>query len=445
MNTPRVAMSILSRGWTMASGSFLLVAAPYFLSLQELGVFYAFGSLLALQIFFDLGLNYVVMQVAAADFVYIGRRADNQIQDGETARRLSSLIHLLRRWYGAAALLFCLAAGCAGAVFFSTTEDLDVQWAGPWVGMCILAAVNLYLSPFLSVDEASGKVHQVALLRLVCSVLGTTLFVAALASGLHLWAASLNLMPLALGATWWLTSRHSTALQLLRLTRDVAAVAAAAKARWKQDILPFQWRLSLSWISGYFLYQLITPMVFKVAGPDEAGKFGLGLAICNSLLGLGAAWMNAIAPNLVRAIEEKSFAASNELIDRHMGRSAFLLGALLTVAAIVPYLAALKAPQIAARLPSVLDMSLLAISAYANYLVYAMATWLRSFRLEKLLMPSVTSAAVTIAAVTMAAHFGANWIAFAYAFSILFVLLPWATIIYRVERRKMTGSSCRTY
>jgi hypothetical protein len=435
MKPPRVAMAILSKGWGIASGSLLIVAAPYFLSRIELGVFYSFGSLLALQIFFDLGLSYVVMQVAAADFAHVDRDGEGRVQNCEAAHRLAALVRLLRKWYGGAALLFFLSAATAGWLFFSSSKALTISWQGPWVCLCAVAAINLYLSPFLSIDEASGQVHLIARLRLVSNMLGTALFLGGMASGLHLWAVPLNLLPLALGAIWWLTSRRSNALVLTRLIQNEPQASIAAHKRWREDILPFQWRLSLSWISGYFIYQLITPTVFKVVGPEQAGRFGLGLAICNSLLGLGAAWMNAIAPSLVHAIERKDWFTLNQMMDKHMLRSTLLLTVPLSIAIAAPTLAGEALPKVAERLPTTLDMTLLAASAMANHLVYAMATWLRAFRIERLLAPSLASAGLTVALMVWASHHSANNLIAAYAASILFVLLPWTAVVYRTERR----------
>ena len=43
---------------------------------------------------------------------------------------------------------------------------------------------------------------------------------------------------------------------------------------WRTEIWPFQWRLAVSWLCGYFTFQLFNPILFAVRGPIEAGQMG---------------------------------------------------------------------------------------------------------------------------------------------------------------------------
>ena len=57
-----VLTTLLFRGWSIAAGGATLLLLPIFLDATEQGYYYTFTYVLALQIFFELGLNQVVTQ-----------------------------------------------------------------------------------------------------------------------------------------------------------------------------------------------------------------------------------------------------------------------------------------------------------------------------------------------------------------------------------------------
>ena len=42
------------------------------------------------------------------------------------------------------------------------------------------------------------------------------------------------------------------------------------RVSWKHEIWPFQWRIAVSWMSGYFIFDLINPVAFYFCGPVDA-------------------------------------------------------------------------------------------------------------------------------------------------------------------------------
>lgn len=430
---PRVGMALVNRGWTAVAGLAIITAAPAFLHPAELGTYYAFNSLLALQIFFDLGFNYVVMQVAAHEAAQIEHDTDDRMVASMARDRAVSLARLLRRWYSIAALLFMVAAVVSGFCFFGTAATAGVHWQGPWIAVTALTAINLFNSPFLSIDEAFGHVHEVARLRLVCGVSGTALFVAGLAAGLHLWAVPLYIVPMAAGSVGWLRSSASVAPKLLA----VILPPGAPVIDWRHEIFPFQWRLSLSWISGYFIYQLITPAIYRTSGPVAAAQYGLALSICNGFMGFGVAWMNATSPSLVKAIEDRRIDHLHALFAETLKRSSLALGVAFIGILALPYVSPLVWPKLATKLPSSLVVLMLASAMLANHVIYGLATYLRSFRAEVLTAASLTSAALTVLGVAVAVAFAPAFIPAAYCISICFVLLPWTLHLYRAKRRQV--------
>ncbi len=43
---------------------------------------------------------------------------------------------------------------------------------------------------------------------------------------------------------------------------------------WRREVWPFQWKIAVSWLCDYFIFQLFTPVLFAFRGPVEAGQDG---------------------------------------------------------------------------------------------------------------------------------------------------------------------------
>jgi hypothetical protein len=51
--------TLLFRGWTALAGGLSIILIPFFLSSTQQDFYFIFASVLALQVFFELGLNHV--------------------------------------------------------------------------------------------------------------------------------------------------------------------------------------------------------------------------------------------------------------------------------------------------------------------------------------------------------------------------------------------------
>src|SRR5688572_27603804 len=60
-----ILSTILFRSWGIGAGFLTTLLLPLMLSPAQLGYYFSFASILALQIFFELGFNQVITQIAA--------------------------------------------------------------------------------------------------------------------------------------------------------------------------------------------------------------------------------------------------------------------------------------------------------------------------------------------------------------------------------------------
>lgn len=428
-----VLVTLLFRGWAIVAGATTVFLLPLWLSATEQGYYFTFASVLALQIFFELGLNQIVMQLVSHEVAHLTETADGRLTGKEShLARLSSLARLIRRWYGVAALLFALIGGVAGAAFFTQkgTEPMSV-WLAVWVVLVGATAVNLWLSPGLAVMEGCGKVGQVARLRLVQSILGYACLWATLLSGAGLWAAAAVPVVSAVCTGYWVTT-HGNILRWL----SSRAVDLKNELRWRTDVLPLQWRIALSWASGYFVHYLFTPILFATQGAVEAGRFGMAMTVFSAVSTLGMSWVNAKSPYFTMHISRNEKSALNALFKNTISRAvlvtAFLCGAVVLA---VWVLTRLQVPGMSRLAP--LDVLLvLALVAVVNCAVSASAIYMRAHRQEPMLTISVVTGCLT----ALCAYFGAQYsmlvMVLMYAAVITLIMLPWTACLLAGYYRK---------
>ena len=123
-----VGFTVLARFWGSAAGLITVLLIARFLSLGEQGYYYTFGSLVAMQMIFELGFSYVILQLASHERARLSISTDYEISGDPVAHaRLASVIQKSVRWYSVAAVLlgayslglavpFLLTAAAIGAV-----------------------------------------------------------------------------------------------------------------------------------------------------------------------------------------------------------------------------------------------------------------------------------------------------------------------------------------
>lgn len=427
-----VLMTLLFRGWTVVGGAVTVLVVPLCLTPMEQGYYYTFTSILALQIFFELGMGQVVMQLVAHEAAHLQQGADGH-HDGspQSVSRLASLRRLLRKWYAVAAMFFLLVAGFAGVMFFRSSELPSSVWLAPWLLLVAATSANLYLSWKIAFVEGFACIKEVNRLRFAQSVAGYVGMWVVLMAGGGLWMAFILPAMAVLFSNFWI--RQNPASEILRIDfHDQGTLLAKHEDfNWRQDIFPFQWRIAVSWIAGFFIFQLFTPIVFKFHGAAEAGRIGLGITIFNAVVSVGTSWMAAKAPSIGQMLAKGLRAEASQLFRRLTFTSVALVGLLsLGLVIAVVCLEGMDLPG-HQRLPNIWTTVFLALAAVGNAGVMSAAMFMRAHKVEPLLTSSVTLAVATVASVAVLAPVGAEWVLGGYALLVWTLCVPWTAFLLR--------------
>lgn len=381
---------LMGRLWLVVAGIVNLFAISLWLSPVEQGYFYTFASMLAAQVFFELGLTNVVMQFASHERARLNLNERGQFDGDITSKsRLGSLVRLSLRWYGVIAVLFAILLGVIGFLFFSRNGGTaeNIHWQGPWVCLVLTTAGLLWLSPLLAILEGCGFVAEVARFRVLQSIVAYVALWIALAA--HRGVESpviFSLVSLILGAVWIWRGHGGLFLDLVRTTQ------AGSRISWRQEMLPYQWRIAVSYACGYFIAQLFIPVLFTYQGAAEAGRMGMSIAVTGAVSTLPLAWITTKAPTFGGLVAQGRFAELNALYSTAFKRtlSVSVVAACLLVIGV--WGLNLIHHPFAGRFLVPGAFALLVLSTLASVVLTAMATYLRAFKREPFLIVAVLNA-----------------------------------------------------
>ncbi len=432
-----IAFTILARGWASLAGLVTLALITRFLSPDEQGYYYTFGSLIALQIVFELGFSFVVLQMASHERAHLTISTDNVISGDPIAHdRLASVFQKTLRWYTMAAALLAAFLLTAGARFFSAHQhgNGDVSWRIAWYSAALAATLTFQLDPLLSFMEGCGFVANVARLRLAQAVTGSVLAWLTLMAHHGLFAPAMIMTGNAAVASIWLYRRRRLLLSLLRRN------PGDNRIHWGTEVWSFQWRIAVSWLCGYFIFQLYNPVLFAYKGAVAAGQMGMALSIANALSTIALSWVNTKAAPFGALIARKDFAQLDHLFFRASKQSVAVcvLGG-LTVWTLVFYLN-LAHSRLAQRILDPASLGMLLGITTLNIVVAAQALYLRAHKQEKLLVPSVLGALlISISTYYLGRSYGALGMVSGSLVVALLVGIPMATYTFIKYRRSWHG------
>jgi hypothetical protein len=425
-----VLPTLLFRGWQIIAGGLMVLLIPLWLDKVEQGYYFTFASVLALQIFFELGMNQVIIQLVSHDFAHIRTGKDGQLTgDAKCIARLAELVMLLRRWYGIAAALFFVMISIGGAWFFSTKGNLPLSaWIGPWVLLTLGTAFNLYLSATLTVLEGCGEVAGVARMRTVQSIGGNILMWLALSMGVGLWA--MPLVPI-VGAGYTIFWLHTNGGPLDRLRRYAGNITDKDLIRWRSDIFPFQWRIAVSWVSGYLIFQLFTPLAFAQFGAEEAGRLGITMLVFSGLVTVGMSWVNAKLPAFAAHVSRGERASLNALFKSVVKRSMIFVFVVSMCIILAVIILTRTDTGLIHRFASIPVFVCMVVVALTQCFIFSAAAYMRAHKEEPMMLNSVVIGLLTLLGSFIGSRYDVQTMIAVYAAINVLVGLPWTLILFK--------------
>lgn len=431
-----IAYTVLARFWQAFAGLITLVLITRCLTPGEQGYYYTFYSLVALQIVFELGFSFVILQLAAHERAQLTFTVRGNVEgDPLHHARLASILHKAVYWYMVAGLLMAVILIPAGSIFFHAHQvpGIRVAWRGPWYCLVLTNMLAFQIDPILSFLEGCGFVAQVAKMRFSQAFFGAAFAWAAMLFHHGLYAPAILIAGrVVVGLFYLFFSGHNRLLAgLMRYPVGEHTV------HWRTEIWSFQWKIAVSWICGYFIYQLFSPVLFAFQGPVAAGRMGMSLNVASGIGSIAIAWVNTKASPFGYMVARHEFKALDKLFFRTLKQSTLLLTLGSAVFLVLLWLYGHHIPKFTSRLLPEWAMALLLLNTIMSHIVNSEALYLRSHKEEPFMGQAIISA-LLIAGLTyvLGRYSGANAIVIGLALQGLFFGLPSGTYIFFKHRRR---------
>ncbi len=430
-----VSVTLLARIWSILGGLGTLYFVSRYLTPELQGYYYTFNSLIALQVFAELGLNYAIIQITSHEMAKLHWKSDGTLSgDPQAKRRLQSLMKFALAWFGAASVLVLVILLPAGIIFFRMNVPIGshVESALPWAAVASFTAVAFLINAALAILEGCNKVAEVASIRFAQTLASVLIIWLALANRSGLYALAIGSGMMALVGIGSIYIRHrSLFIDLWRWQSDLPGM------HWKQEIWPFQWRIAVSWASGWLIFQIFNPLLFATHGPEAAGQMGMSLQIISAMNGVAGIWITTKAPLFGQLVAQNNRSKLDAIFKTALIKSfVFLLAGVATFFVCVLWLQN-NYPYYAQRLLPPIYLSALCLVCIANHFVFAEATYLRSHKQEPFMILSLgVGILTTVLALIFIQPYGLAGAVYPYALSTLILGLGGGTFVFYRKRRE---------
>lgn len=410
--------------WRLFSGPMLLILIPLYLTVELQGYWYTFISLAALAVFADMGFSTIILQFSAHEFAYLKFNSDRIVFGSErNLKRLGTLFRFAIKWslgVGLIAFPIILVVG----FFIINQKETEITWVVPWIiyGLASLFVfVNSMLLSFIEGCNSVGDVQRIRFFISFSTVLSTVVL---LILGMELYALVISLFIGALTGIIVIVKRY------YKLLIQLYIIGLKEFYDWKIEVLPLIGKYSISWISGYFIFYIFTPIAFSYKGVDESGQVGLTIAVFSAIFGISNIWMTIIIPKINMLVSQRDYKTLDTIFKKHLVLSigTYILGVIILFIMIVFFKDYVPFDE---RLVSPFSLVIISIVWLLQILVQGLAYYMRAHKEEPLVIPSFISGIY----VSLTTLFIAIYLPFEYFFlgflSSYIWGIPWILIIFK--------------
>ena len=428
---------ILQRGWSSIAGLITLLLLIRYLTKIELGYYYAFSSLIGIQMVFELGLTTIIRQFISHDMAHLKMTRQRFISGKIDVRvRLLKLIVKSLKIYSIICLCILIVITPIGLLFFSDPNaSMTVDWKFPWFLLVLFSTLNCFASVVTAVIEGLGFISRVKRVLLISTIISSVAVWFTLLSGHGLYAPVLLNAVNFICVIFWVW-KHFKRVFIQAYRVDLRHEYINYQTKWKADVWPLQWRVAVSWIGGYFIFYIINPVAFKYYGPEFSGQIGITFQVLNLMLAMSASLIATKMPYFGQLISKRDYLTLNSYYTTiEIVSSMFFL--LMSVAAIV-FLLVLHGCEViyADRFLPVGLFSVLLVMTFFRNLINCHACYIRSYKQERHSINSVMTGLLTCFVLFLSGNlFSSDFYIISYACVVILFSYPHSLLLYLKFRR----------
>ena len=307
-----VAWNYIGTIAVMANGFILLPLLMFYLTDEELGLWYVYLALSNFALLFEFGFSptfarNIVYVVSGARRLSAKGCAIDSVEDGIDWHLLNTVVKTSKVIYAVIAVVVTLLLSTVGSAYVAyVTDGMDpfVIW-GSWSLFCASVFLNLYFLWSVTVLRGYGDVAGEK--KAVVASKAAQLFVSTV-----LLVCGFGLLGAAVGYLVGAAVLRATAMVLLRKHEelesgrrsDMRPVETDAVKELFLTIFHIAWRDGLVQLAHYSSTQAMSILSPLFLGLSETGTYSVLLQFASAVCGLGIAYPNALLPAMQSAYAE---------------------------------------------------------------------------------------------------------------------------------------------
>ncbi|MCE7639649.1 hypothetical protein LZT07_20270 [Vibrio fluvialis] len=396
-----VALALSRRVWALISGPVTVYFLATYLRLDEQGYFYTFESIIALKVFFELGLSFVIMQFVSHETKNITVTKNNIIGDDRAISNISNILIFSKEKYRIVSFLLVTVIGFGGWVFFTYNGDVNQpNWKLAWFITVIFTSINLYFIPYLAILEGIGKRRSFYFKYLIEGVISSLLMWTLCVFGFGLLAVAATPVATMAISILWVKFVEKDIFNILE-----GKAKSAFNSDLNKELWSMQKKIAISWISGFFMTKLFSPMLFKFEGAETAGVYGLSMVVISNLYIVGVTFVNTKSPLFGSLISKNDYITLKEKFRKSisMAISIYVFGAIvlfICLRVLDTYFYEYRT-----RFLSDLDFVILLFAIFSNVIIASLQTFLRAFKDDPLVKLNLVNGLLNAAGGFIAIYF----------------------------------------
>jgi len=284
-----VSWILINKIWSILRGPISIIFIIKYLSPAEQGLWYTFGSLAALTVFAELGFTVIITQFVSHEYVNVRLKSGFITGKKLYVDKLFSLIRYAIKFYLVVVPVAIIILSIAGFYFFNSEQKYIIA---AWVIFSVISGVNLLVSLLQSIYQGLDKVVDMQKNIFIGSFVMSVFRWLILSFGYGIWSLIIgNGFGVILMSFLLFKKARKFWQQLIRHKNTHTFT-------WTHEIINLQWKYAISWASGFFIFRLYTPVLYKFESAVVAGQFGLTVSIIKMISMTSGAWIEAKIPKM---------------------------------------------------------------------------------------------------------------------------------------------------
>lgn len=424
-----VFFGLLARIWGVVAGPVSAILIATYFTPQIQGYYYTFASILAIQVFVELGLGTVIIQFASHEWAKLSLNESGYIVgDCDALSRLVSIANIVTKWYLVGGILLAIGVGAGGYIFFSNSPSYNINWLLPWFLLSCVTGMAICLVPVWSLLEGCNQVTRLYKFRFFQGLLTTIATWSAILSGAGLWTASISTIASLICSIFFLKRSYWIFFKTLFLSTP-----SGPKIIWQRDMLPMQWRIAVSWICGYFIYSLFVPVLFKYHGPIVAGQMGMTWSLVG-LVSVASSYFSPKVPRLGMLVAQKRY----HDLDIFFWKITKIFSIITVIVALMLYIFVFILNvfniSLATRILPLLPTGLFILAQLFMYISLPFSYYMFAHKKNPLMLLTIINALFSgVFTVVLGRYYNVVWIAFGFLI-IQSMMIPFIFLIWHRSR-----------